>query len=79
MVQVAPETALDEDIQRIDVEAVNKKGERPPLYAPRKKIHPKRVFGFFRSFKWWVMAVTLGIYYVTPWLRWDRGRPTRPC
>ncbi|MEQ8739030.1 MAG: cytochrome c oxidase accessory protein CcoG [Rhodospirillales bacterium] len=59
--------------QRIDVEAVNKKGERPPLYAPRKKIHPKRVFGFFRTFKWWVMAVTLGIYYVTPWLRWDRG------
>ena len=59
--------------QRIEVEAVNKKGARPPLYAPRKKIHPKRVFGFFRTFKWWVMAATLGIYYVTPWLRWDRG------
>ena len=29
--------------------------------------------GFFRSLKWWVMGVTLGIYYVTPWLRWDRG------
>ncbi len=25
------------------------------------------------SFKWLVMLVTLGIYYVTPWLRWDRG------
>jgi len=61
------------NVQRIDVEAVNKKGSRPPLYAPRKKIHPKRVFGFYRSFKWWVMAVTLGIYYITPWLRWDRG------
>jgi cytochrome c oxidase accessory protein FixG len=23
--------------------------------------------------KWWIMAVTLGIYYITPWLRWDRG------
>ena len=27
----------------------------------------------FRRLKWLVMAVTLGIYYVTPWLRWDRG------
>ena len=23
--------------------------------------------------KWWIMAVTLGIYYLTPWIRWDRG------
>jgi cytochrome c oxidase accessory protein FixG len=37
------------------------------------KIHPKRVHGTFRTLKWWIMLVTLGIYYVTPWLRWDRG------
>ncbi|MGB3472245.1 MAG: cytochrome c oxidase accessory protein CcoG [Erythrobacter sp.] len=29
--------------------------------------------GSFRRFKWLVMIVTLAIYYVTPWLRWDRG------
>jgi len=23
--------------------------------------------------KWWIMGVTLAIYYVTPWIRWDRG------
>ena len=23
--------------------------------------------------KWWLMALMLGIYYVTPWIRWDRG------
>ncbi|RMD87694.1 MAG: cytochrome c oxidase accessory protein CcoG [Alphaproteobacteria bacterium] len=45
----------------------------PKLYAPRRKIHPKRVNGTFRRIKWAVMVVTLGIYYVTPWLRWDRG------
>lgn len=55
-----------------DVEAVNAKANRE-LYAKRVKIHPKRVKGRFRAFKWWVMAVTLGIYYITPWLRWDRG------
>ena len=40
---------------------------------PRKKIFPKRAEGYFRRFKWLVMAVTLGIYYLAPWLRWDRG------
>ena len=45
----------------------------PKLYAAREPIFPRRVKGTFRSLKWWLMAVTLGIYYVTPWLRWDRG------
>jgi cytochrome c oxidase accessory protein FixG len=31
------------------------------------------VKGFYRTFKWWIMVVTLGIYYLTPWIRWDRG------
>lgn len=61
------------DIDQFDVEAVNKAGVREPLYAARKKIFPKRVSGSFRQFKWLVMLVTLAIYYVTPWLRWDRG------
>ena len=45
----------------------------PSLYAAREPIFPKRVKGSFRTLKWWLMAVMLGIYYVTPWLRWDRG------
>ncbi|UUL84045.1 cytochrome c oxidase accessory protein CcoG [Sphingomonas sp. S1-29] len=36
-------------------------------------IFPKAVDGAFRRFKWVVMIVTLAIYYITPWLRWDRG------
>ncbi|MEO1551639.1 MAG: cytochrome c oxidase accessory protein CcoG [Pseudomonadota bacterium] len=43
------------------------------LYAAREPIFPKRVSGRFRRLKWIVMAVTLGIYYLTPWIRWDRG------
>ncbi len=43
------------------------------LYKKREKIHPKRAEGKYRRFKWIVMAVTLAIYYITPWLRWDRG------
>ncbi|WP_082480319.1 MULTISPECIES: cytochrome c oxidase accessory protein CcoG [unclassified Rhizobium] len=45
----------------------------PALYARRRKIFPKRATGTFRQFKWIVMAITLGIYYVVPWIRWDRG------
>ncbi len=43
------------------------------LYAARKKIFPKRASGSYRRLKWIIMAITLGIYYITPWLRWDRG------
>jgi cytochrome c oxidase accessory protein FixG len=43
------------------------------LYVAREPIFPRRVKGTFRTLKWWIMAVTLGIYYITPWLRWDRG------
>lgn len=43
------------------------------LYARREPVYPKAVDGPFRRLKWAVMAVTLLIYYATPWLRWDRG------
>lgn len=43
------------------------------LYAKREPVFNKRIDGPFRRFKWLVMIVTLAIYYVTPWLRWDRG------
>jgi len=45
----------------------------PSLYAAREPIFPRKVAGPFRNLKWVIMAITLGIYYVTPWLRWDRG------
>ncbi|TYB82104.1 cytochrome c oxidase accessory protein CcoG [Maritimibacter fusiformis] len=43
------------------------------LYAAREPVFPKQVKGLFRSLKWWIMGITLGIYYLTPWIRWDRG------
>ncbi|SMY08295.1 cytochrome c oxidase accessory protein CcoG [Flavimaricola marinus] len=49
----------------------------PKLYAAREPIFPRRVSGRFRRFKWAILVVTLGIYYLTPWIRWDRG-PSLP-
>ena len=47
--------------------------DSPSLYEKRKGVYPKAVDGFYRRLKWAVMAVTLAIYWGTPWLRWDRG------
>ncbi|MEQ9112931.1 MAG: cytochrome c oxidase accessory protein CcoG [Miltoncostaeaceae bacterium] len=47
--------------------------EPETLYAAREPVFPRRVSGKFRTFKWWIMGITLGIYYLTPWIRWDRG------
>lgn len=63
-----------ETVERLNAEPVNSAKVRQPLYEPRKKIFPKRAEGGFRRFKWIVMLVTLGIYYLTPWIRWDRGQ-----
>ena len=43
------------------------------LYEKSNTVHNQRIDGPFRRFKWLVMAVTLVIYYATPWIRWDRG------
>ena len=48
-----------------------------PLYANRVKVHPKDVRGRFRRLKWAALGLLLGIYYILPWVRWDRG-PNAP-
>jgi cytochrome c oxidase accessory protein FixG len=48
-----------------------------PLYEARKDIFQAAVKGRFRTIKWIILCVTLGIYYFTPFLRWDRG-PNAP-
>ena len=76
---IVPETAGTEaapGIEQIDVTAVASK-ERRTSYATRQKIYPKLAHGTFRKVKWAVMAITLGIYYLLPWIRWDRG-PSLP-
>jgi len=60
----------------IDAHPVNSK-EMRALYKKREPIYPKLTHGRFRALKWAAMVVLLAIYYVTPWLRWDRG-PFRP-
>ena len=51
----------------------NTETPEPSLYAAREPVFPKSVKGLFRRLKWAIMIVTLAVYYLTPWIRWDRG------
>ena len=47
------------------------------LFEKQRKIYARRVWGRYRKLKWLAMVMLLGIYYFTPWIRWDRG-PNAP-
>ncbi|MBL8660276.1 MAG: cytochrome c oxidase accessory protein CcoG [Rhodospirillales bacterium] len=52
-------------------------GTQPPekqkLFADRDRVYSRSIQGKWRKVKWWTLAVLLGLYYIGPWLRWDRG------
>ena len=64
--------ALTGGVERLEVDPVNAP-EKRKLYKAREAIYPKRVHGVYRRLKWAVMALTLGVYYLLPWVRWQRG------
>ncbi|WP_067738426.1 cytochrome c oxidase accessory protein CcoG [Novosphingobium naphthalenivorans] len=53
----------------------NLKPEDEPLglYAKREPVFNRRIDGKFRRIKWAIMVICLAIYWITPWIRWDRG------
>ena len=59
-------------VEQHDVKPVNSAASRT-LYKAREPIYPKLVYGKFRALKWAMLAATLSVYYLVPWLRWDRG------
>ena len=61
------------EVERLDVEAVNRPRPASRSTPRARRFSPSAPTGNFRQFKWLIMAVTLGIYYLTPWIRWDRG------
>jgi cytochrome c oxidase accessory protein FixG len=51
--------------------------DQAPLYAARKEVYPQRVSGTYRNIKWALMGFCLAVYYILPFVRWDRG-PNAP-
>ena len=79
-----PETLLEKAAAADAEQAAFKKAERakkpaadgdkpPSLYAEHVKVYPKAIKGKYRSLKWSVLIFCLSLYYLAPWLRWDRG------
>ncbi len=44
-----------------------------PLFAPSPKVYPQKVSGTYRRIKWGLLIVGMAIYYLLPFVRWDRG------
>jgi len=45
----------------------------PSLYKSREPIHPRSIHGVFRRFKSVVLWSAMAVFYLLPWLRWERG------
>ena len=43
------------------------------FFKAQKVVYPRDVKGRYRRLKWIVMSLFLAVYYLTPWIRWDRG------
>ena len=67
--RAAPEPGAPQSAAERVREKAKDKGS---LYKPRVPIYPKLVHGHWRRIKWALLIATLAIYYVTPWIRWER-------
>src|SRR5690349_14647579 len=61
--------AMNKTVNPTDLEL----DDNAPLYAAQKKVYPQSVSGTFRRTKWGLMAFCLGVYYLLPFVRWNRG------
>src|ERR1041384_8359737 len=74
----AAETSQDEvKSVRQQKQAIASAKDGGSFYAERVRVYPKAVAGTFRRLKWRLLGILLAIYYLLPWLRWDRG-PNAP-
>jgi len=51
---------------------MSKNSEEHVLFEERIPIFPRSVQGRYRQIKWLVLALAYGIYFVLPWIRWQR-------
>ncbi len=57
----------------ITIEIDHARARAKAAAAAGQPVVPQSVRGPIRRIKWVVVLLTLSIYYVTPFLRWDRG------
>ena len=47
--------------------------DQQPLYEARRSIFPRSVKGRFRNIKWAILLMAYGVYFLLPWVRWERA------
>ncbi|XSC45402.1 hypothetical protein ACF1BQ_004550 [Bradyrhizobium sp. RDT10] len=61
----------------LTIEIDHAKTRRVAAAGSGQPVMPQAVKGRIRRIKWIILLLTLSVYYVTPFLRWDRG-PNAP-
>ncbi|MBK1839632.1 cytochrome c oxidase accessory protein CcoG [Azospirillum sp. YIM B02556] len=75
---------VEPEIRRIDMPdgSIVQQGAaqtaKVPLYESQKTIHPKAVKGLYRRLKTITFSVLLALFFIAPWIRWERG-PDAPA
>lgn len=75
---------VEPEIRRIDmpdgsiVQQGSAQPAKVPLYESHKTIHPKAVKGLYRRLKTVTFSVLLALFFIAPWIRWERG-PDAPA
>ena len=75
---------VEPEIRRIDmpdgsiVQQGSAQPAKVPLYENHKTIHPKAVKGLYRRLKTVTFSVLLALFFIAPWIRWERG-PDAPA
>ena len=64
---------MDAELKDDDAVSLRQRKAEVPLYLKRIKVYPRAISGQWRRVKWAALLLLLGIYYLVPWLRWDRG------
>jgi cytochrome c oxidase accessory protein FixG len=52
---------------------IKPKAKTSSMYEEYQKVYPRSVAGLFRNIKWWMMGILLTVFWVGPWIRWDRA------
>jgi cytochrome c oxidase accessory protein FixG len=47
--------------------------EQVTYFAAQKVVYPRAVKGRYRTIKWSLITLFMSLYYLTPWLRWERA------
>ena len=57
----------------IEIDHARTRARKAAVAGRTTKVVPQSVKGRIRRLKWVILVLTLGLYYIAPFLRWDRG------